>query len=312
VVQTVGGGARCAVTGHLIHIGYAKAASKFLQNWFAQHPQLSYMPSGIAGFRDVYAMAREAASGRADPLYYVTSYEGLSTPHASAGREAVDYDAMQQASMPRAQTAACELLAALFPNAHILIVTRGFRSMGLSSYSQYVRSGGLESIADLCASLDAAKRAPLNYDLIIGLYRGAFGDAKVIVLPYELLRDDAAAFLGEIARRLGLSAVEVPPCHPNPSLTPIELAWYPRLGRRLRALPLGARGRRMAWRYYVHAAMTNRLRRPIALLQRLRPLPPVDDAPLTTSEFMQNFRGLASSLRDEPLYRAYGRDYLFD
>jgi hypothetical protein len=301
------------MTGHLIHIGFAKAASKFLQNWFAQHPQLAYAHGGVAGFRTVYAIAREEASGRTRPLYCVTSYEGLATPHTSAEQIEVDYDAMQRNSMQDAQIRVCDLLASLFPNAHILIVTRGFRSMMLSSYSQYVRSGGLKSLADLCASTDLAGdgRSPLNYDFIIGLYRRAFGVAKVIVLPYELLRDDPAAFLGEITRRLGLSAVGVPPGRPNPSLTPTELAWYPRLGRRLRALPLGERGRRAARQFYVHAAFTNRLRRPIVLLQWLRPVPPVDDAPLTP-ELMQNVRGLASSLRDEPLYRPYSRDYFFD
>jgi hypothetical protein len=259
-------------------------------------------------------MAREAASGRGRPLYRVTSSEDLSSPHTSVGQMAVDYEEMQRASMPDAQTRACELLAALFPTAHILIVTRGFRSMILSSYSQYVRSGGLESLAALCASggsAAAAKQAPWNYDHLIGLYRRAFGEAKVILLPYELLRDDAAAFVGEISRRLEIADTGVPPGRLNPSLTPIELAWYPRLGRRVRSLPLGARGRRQAWQFYVQAAMTNRLHIAIALLQRVRPVPPLTDAPLTP-ELMQNFHGLASSLRDEPTYRAYARDYLFD
>ena len=57
--------------------------------------------------------------------------------------------------------------------------------------------------------------------------------------------------------------------------------------------------------------MTNRLRVPIALLQRLRPLPPLTDATLAP-ELIDGFRGLATSLCDEPLYRAYARDYLCD
>jgi hypothetical protein len=300
------------VTGHLIHIGYAKAGSNFLRNWFAQHPQLAYAPGGIAGLHDIYAMAREATSQRSRPLYRVTSSEALATPTVSAGQIVVDYREIQRTSMPRAQTEACELLGALFPNARILIVTRGFRSMMMSTYSQFVRSGGEEPLVRACAE---AKREPerlaqWNYDFLIGLYRKEFGDSNVIVLPYELMRDDTSAFLGEIARRLGLDDVGVPPGRPNSSLSPIELAWYPRLARRIRSLPLGASGRRRAWQFYVQAAMTNRLRRPIALLQRLWPLPPVTDGPLT--ELMQGFRGFASSLRDEPLYRAYARDYLFD
>lgn len=302
------------MTGHLIHIGYAKAGSNFLRSWFAQHPQLAYAPGGIAGFPDVYSLVRAGGSPGAQPLYSVTSAEALATPHASFGQIAVDYGQIQRDSMADAQTRTCELLAALFPTAHILIVTRGFRSMVLSSYSQYVRTGGDASLAMLCAaagSPEAANLAPWNYNFLIGLYRSAFGDGQVIVLPYELLRDNAAAFLGEIAKRLGLAEIGVPAGRPNPSLSPVELAWYPRLARRVRTLPLGARARGAAWQLYVRAALTNRLRLPIALLQRLRPVDPVSDAPLTP-ELMEGFHGFASSLREEPLYRAYARDYLFE
>ena len=297
------------MTGHLIHIGYAKSGSTFLQNWFAQHPQLAYARGGIAGLHNVHSMARAAASQRSRPLYRVTSSEELATPHTSAGQPDVNYGEMQRNSMASAQTEVCESLCALFPNAYILIVTRGFRSMILSSYSQFVRTGGDESLAWVCA--EAERQEPWNYDFLIGLYRKAFGDSNVIILPYELLREDAGAFLGEITKRLGLANIGVPPGRPNPSLSPIELVWYPRLTRRVRSLPLGAWGRRKAWQLYVEAALSNRLRAPIALLQRLRPIPPLTDAPLTP-ERMNGFRGFATSLRDEPLYRAYARDYLFD
>jgi hypothetical protein len=129
------------------------------------------------------------------------------------------------------------------------------------------------------------------------------------VLPYELLRGDPSAFLGEIAEPLRLADIGVPAGHPNPSLSPVELAWYPRLARHVRALPLGSSGRRAAWQLYVRAALTNRLRLPIALLQRLRPVAPVSDAPLTL-DLMQGFAGFAASLSEEPLYRPCARDYL--
>jgi hypothetical protein len=103
----------------------------------------------------------------------------------------------------------------------------------------------------------------------------------------------------------------VPSGRPNPALSPVEVAWYPRLTRRVRSLPLGAWGHRKAWQLYIRAASANRLRVPISLLQRLRPLPPVVDVPLTP-ELLEGFRGFARTLRDESLYRAYARDYLFD
>lgn len=297
------------MTGHLIHIGYAKAGSSFLRNWFARHPQLAFVGGGIAGYSDVHALVREAASQGDRPLYGVTSSEGLATPHTGVGLPIPEYRKIELGPLASARGEACNLLAALFPNARILIVTRGFRSMSLSSYSQYVRTGGDEPLEWLCAAAGKAGADSWNYDFLIGLYRKAFGDSNVIVLPYELLRDDAAAFLGEITRRLGIADIGVPPGRLNPSLSPVELAWYPRLARRVRTLPLGAWGRRKAWQLYVRAAFVNRLRVPIALLQRLRPLPPIVDVPLTP-ELLEGFRGFARALGNEPLYRAYARDYL--
>jgi hypothetical protein len=307
------GGASGVVTGHLIHIGYAKAGSHFLRGWFAHHPQLAYATGAIAGFSDVYSMVRASASPTPSALYRVTSAEAFATPFTSFGHTLLDYRDIARTPMPKVQTQACELLAGLFPGAYILIVTRGFRSMIMSSYSQYVRTGGEESLAWLCGKTSRAEPGsltPWNYDFLIGLYREAFGDAKVLVLPYELLRDDAAAFLGEIGKRLGVADCGVPTGRPNPSLSPLELAWYPRLARRLRSLPLGEWGRRKAWHLYVHAALANRLRVPITLLQRLRPMPPIDAA--LTLEVMEGYRGFATVLRDEPLYRAYARDYLLE
>jgi Sulfotransferase family len=300
------------MTGHLIHIGYAKTGSNFLRRWFAQHPQLAYAEGGIAGFPDLYSIVREGASRRDRPLYRVTSAEGFSTPHANFGQENIDYENMERGSMPSSQAEVCRSLAMLFPTAHILIVTRGFRSMILSGYSQYVRTGGDESLAGLCAAAaSTGQQGPWNYDYLIGLYRRAFGEAKVIVLPYELLRDDPAAFLDQIAQRLGLVQIEMSTGRLNPSLSQVELAWYPRLARATRSLPLGRRGRRKAWQLYLRAAMTNRLCRPIALLQRLWPMTGVTDA-LLTPELMEGYRGFATTLRDDPLYRAYAQDYLFD
>jgi Sulfotransferase family len=302
------------MTGHLIHIGFAKAGSTSLRSWFAQHPQLAYAPGGVAGFRDVYSMVHASASPGPQPHYRVTSAEALATPLADFGQDSLDYEAIRRNPMPDAQARACGLLAHLFPTAHILIVTRGFRSMMLSTYSQYLRTGGLDSLATLCtlvALAGAANQAPWDYDYVIGLYRRAFGEGKVMVLPYELLRDDAAAFLGEIARWLGLTDIGVPPGRLNPSLGPTELAWYPLIGRRIRALPLGERGRRKAWQLYVRAVLKNRLQGPIALLQRVRPMPPVNGDVLTP-ELIEGFRGFAAGLRNEPVYRAYARDYLFD
>lgn len=52
------------------------------------------------------------------------------------------------------------------------------------------------------------------------------------------------------------------------------------------------------------------IRRPIAILQRIRPRTPltVDAIP---DERVNAYRGKADSLRDNPLYGPYANDYLF-
>ncbi len=291
------------MTGHLIHVGYPKAGSTYLQRWFASHPQLAYVEGGIAGYRNVYEVAPEAASPRpAAPLWRVTSTEGLIAPAKALGRWSAEPKYGGMAEVERA----CSSLAELFPGATVLIVTRGFRSMILSSYSQYVRSGGTRSLEALMRHERGADH-PWNYDAAIGHYRARFGAANVIVLPYELLRDSPADFVGALAARLGLDPAAVPDGRVNPSLAPAELAWYPRLAGAARALPLvGARAHRLLAR----AAFNNRLRRPIAALQRLLPRPPVTDA-MIDDDLIATFRGYAGRLRDEPLYATYADAYLF-
>jgi hypothetical protein len=292
------------MTGHLIHIGYPKAASTFLQRWFERHPQLAYKGGGIAGFQNVYEIVKQGVAPRQGILYRVTSYEALLAPNRRAAKIVPDYRGFD---FTGAQRSVCAILSSLFPNARVLIVTRGFRSIILSAYSQYVRSGGEATLESRLAAGTQLRRGKWQYDALIDLYAKAFGAENVIVLPYELLRDDSDAFLRALEERLGLEHFAgYRDERFNPSLSPVELYWYPRLTRAVRKLPVGARLRRL----YARAAFVNRFRIPIAVLQRLRPGQPVT-AELIPDEAVNAFRGQAESLRGNPLYAPYARDYLF-
>jgi hypothetical protein len=290
------------MTRHLLHVGYPKAGSTFLQRWFDEHPQLAHQYGTIAGFRDMHAIAREGASGR-DVLYRVTSNEELVAPYADAGSAAVDYERPRERSIEAAQERVCSILATLFPDATVLIVTRGFRSMILSSLSQYARSGGE---ADLDTLLRTARERPhpWHYDDLIAMYRHAFGRDNVIVMPYELLRDDTDAFTRALSSRLGIDPHPAPHERLNEALSPIEMYWYPRLTRVMRRVP----SRRLFDRY-IRAALRNELRRPIAWLDRLKRGRPFT-AQSIPEEVVDDFRGRADSLRDDPLYTPYASDYL--
>ena len=297
------------VPGHLIHIGYSKAGSTFLQRWFEAHPHLAYSTGGIGGYRSVYAISTEVASGREDNRWRVTSCENLSAPQADAGTLVVDYERAMRSSWADRQSAARAHLARMFPNAHILIVTRGFRSMILSSYSQYVRSGGREDFETL--NQGQRDNHPWDYDGLIRGYRDDFGDDRVIVLPWELLRDDPARFTAILEGRLGIAAFVPKAETVNPSLSPVELRWYPRLSRRLESLPVPAAVRRRLQARYFAAVDRGRLAWLVPILQRLRPAPPFA-ADLAGGDLLEGLRGHGEILARDPLYRPYAADYLFD
>jgi hypothetical protein len=288
------------VTGHLLHVGFPKTGSNFLRRWFRGHPQLAYLKGGIAGYRSVYDIAREAAAPRADVRYRVTSSENFTAPHRDTGRQ--HYRFGQPTDPAVGQENVCAALASVFPNAHVLLVTRGFRSMIFSSFSQYVRSGGDVSFEEFVQHSLIGR--PWEYDRVIAMYRGAFGADRVLVMPYEMLRDDSDRFVRTLAERLGLAHVPAAPDRLNAALTPAEMYWYPRLTRVVSRLPVGARLERI----FLRGIFTNRLRPAIALLQRLRPGTPVT-ADAIPQSLISAYRAKAQTLRDNPLYAAYARDY---
>ncbi len=291
------------MTRHLIHIGYPKTGSTFLQRWFAAHPQIAYVNGGIAGFPNVYAMVGEAAARRGDYLWRVTSHEGFATPFPDAGRRHIDPDHHGEGTPADRQARACMLLAELFPDAHVLIITRGFRSMILSSYSQYVRIGGAD---DLEVQLLQGGENPWRYDETIAMYRARFG-GRVIVLPYELLARDPVGFRVEMERRLGVAPLDYENIVVNRSLSPAELRWYPRIARLVRRLPL----RRFMSRLYFGLVFENRLAPLIGLLNRLWPARPVDGT-IITDALLEKVRGLSDGLAADPIYAPFARDYLFE
>ncbi|HUO85253.1 MAG TPA: hypothetical protein VM534_09080 [Thermoanaerobaculia bacterium] len=294
--------------GHLIHIGYAKTGSTFLRRWFSLHPQLAYVAGGIAGFRDVAQIAREGSLPGADVRYRVTSSESLSYPHPYVGQPLERYDYTRW-SDSRGIARVCTTLAEIFPAASVLLVTRGFRSMILSAYSQYARTGGHLDFPPFCEWLQervSGGDPAFDYDFLTGLYRRAFGEGKLIVVPYELLQEEPAAFTAAIESRLGLESGPLPPKALNVSLSPVELHWYPRIARLIQALPAGWLLRRL----YLSGTVANRFRLPVALLERM--VGGAQRPPWTVPDrLVEVFRGKASTLRDGDLYRPYGDEYLF-
>ena len=123
------------------------------------------------------------ASG--DDLCPVLSLERLSGNPVSGG-----YDSKELA----------DRLANTFPDAKVMIVIREQKSMILSSYKEYIKSGGPSS---LLGYLDPPppKRIPYfdfdhyKYHRLIRYYFQLFGRSHVIVLPFEMFNSSPLEFL---------------------------------------------------------------------------------------------------------------------
>jgi hypothetical protein len=287
--------------GHLLHIGFPKTGSKFLQRWFDAHPQLNHREGAIAGYGNVYEIVERAVAPPDGVLYHVTSSEGFTAPLRVPGSRIISYD--EPSDLRRARENTCRSLAALFPAAHVLILTRGFRSMLVSSFSQYVRIGGDVPLEQVFT--DPATEHAWDYDDVVRMYRNAFGADKLLVMPYELLRDDAERFLRTLEERLGLAHFAFPSDPVNTSLSSVEMYWYPRITRAVCRLPIGTRLKRM----YLHGTSHNKFGRLIAMLQRIRPGVPITDDAIP-EQVIAALRGKARTLCDDPLYAPYAHEYL--
>lgn len=103
-----------------------------------------------------------------------------------------------------------------FSDAKILICIREQKNMIRSLYGQYVRQDGELSLPDfLGKGLEKPGFRPIfhlehyEYDLMVNHYQELFGKEKVLVLPYEFLKNDLNSFEKTIHKFSGSSAIPV-------------------------------------------------------------------------------------------------------
>lgn len=319
------------MNGHLIHIGYPKAGSTFLQEWFRQHPQLFYSPGGLGGFNNVYEISRHATQKEdLDLRYFVTSDESLSIPKPSTGFTPIEYgrkDFTWNQPAESTQKKVCEVLRCLYPNAKILFVTRGFKGIIMSGYSQYTRAGGIQNFQQYVEIIRSYMQTQtdksnygeeIDYTYIANIYEEAFGKENLIVLPFELLRDDKNKFLSVIEERLGLSHFEANIGRMNESLSPEELYWYPRISSVVSRVSnrFGQKGYSKIYSWYVSKTLENKLSKVVKVLNRIKPNRRAtdDDFPFEILDYFRenNTERFAAKFRDDPMYSPYLSEYLLD
>lgn len=198
----------------LVHIGYHKTASTWLQRRIFSDSSLGWLevrPRTIIDQAFIvcnpFRFTPEEASrffadwerdADAKGLKLAISHERLS------GQPQMGYID----SRPIA-----DRIAATYPNAKILIVIREQRDMMLSVYKQHVMRFGKNTFDHMWRerTIREQRRPGPTYDmfeyhLMIGYYQKLFGSDRVLVLPFEMLKEDAVGFVGDIQKFAGLPA----------------------------------------------------------------------------------------------------------
>lgn len=209
----------------LIHIGYHKAGSTWLQKNLFSQPDRGFLPlcpgDSSGGRRGspkylaryfVYAESGSLLSPFEDrneevlDRYKTIIGEGtdlvptISSERLSGNPHAAGFDARR----------ICERIHDAFPEARILVVIREQVSAILSTYFQYLRNGGHRSLRHYLTTKYDGRRPGFSfdhfrYDRLIDCYQNKFSKEQVLVLPFEMLERDPQSFVSGIGSHLGIA-----------------------------------------------------------------------------------------------------------
>lgn len=298
----------------ILHVGLHKTGSTWVSSWFEKNPLIAFAHNSFGGVSNPTEICRSAVNKA--PRWYAISDE-----HLTGGRiwpEGYTSLLLRHAGFHQGPTGiadhrkkVADQLFAMFPNATILITTRGFSSAIRSLYAQVVRMGGDQSFLEFYKSYQSFIYDWLDLDSVISTYRDLFGPAQVIVLPYELLAKDEERYQQLLEQRLGLPRTPIAIGRVYPSLSPRQLAAYSRFSR-LWLQPIARRlsCSKAAKLYLAYAAWV--VNRPWCdkLIQLSHAPEGYHPAIKVPSDIVEQFRGKASMLADNPHYMPFRDEYL--
>lgn len=302
----------------LLHVGFHKAGSSWLEHWLSRHPQIRFVPGTFAGLRNPLDICRSAAIDCPAIRWLAMSEEhwtgGLVFP------EGYLYLLLRHQGFHRRPPGIAEHrervaaeLSVLFPDAHVLIVTRGVAGTLRSVYSEVVRIGGDVPFAEFLELYAQHLTEWLDYDRTIRVYRQRFGEGRVHVVPFEMLQESEDSFMRTLEVEFGLARAEFAIGRILPSLTLDQLSSYAAFSRRFLA-PVARHLRNyramqmylLYSKYVVDRSWTDRMI--CALFKRTSRVGSLD----IPSGYLDRFRRIASSLAVHPRYAPYLASYLLD
>ncbi len=214
------------MTKTIIHIGYPKSGSTFLQKYFLEHPDIHYDSSIFNEYKKSGEINRELLSVDLEKSFTVFSEEQISV---WGGREKIDGQQFFDFGIKDHQKKVASDLFDLFPQAKVLIVVRGYDSLLQSLYSQYVSVGGILKWDDFLKSIQLTFPQFYDYNYLISIYYELFGRENTLVLPFEMLKNSHTEFLCQLESFFGIRRYDFSGDELNKSIQDFQIDKFLRL-----------------------------------------------------------------------------------
>jgi hypothetical protein len=203
-------------------------------------------------------------------------------------------------------------LYAIFPHAKILLITRGYSTVFDSVYAQYISMGGIQSCEDFMSINQKMLSTFYDYNYSIDLYRRTFGKENVVVLPFELLKDNPQEFQRLIEQQLSIrQKFDFPAEKGNASMDRNNLNAYYHASRLVYNL-LQPFPESLQTKLYLKYCAVIRAKVPHPALQFVSRFLKKTIQLDGTGRIVSLMKGKAEIFRDEELYQPYLSQYLID
>ncbi len=208
----------------LVHIGYHKTATTWLQRRVFDPGRLGFFPVSENG-DDSMAFGWEFLCGPgerpdwggrlASPFDFDAGAVRAKFDRLVAGRDGLPVISHEDlcghmliGGMTSREIA--ERLHAVFPEARILVTIREQTGLIHSSYGHFLRAGGICGLRRYLTTFNEYQTPMfdpehLRYHRLTAFYQGLFGAERVKVMAYEAFAADPRAFLAELQAFVGLS-----------------------------------------------------------------------------------------------------------
>jgi hypothetical protein len=204
----------------LMHLGYPKAASTFLQRSFFRYTENGYWPVFVEKadqhILNRLLVTRDAFDDVTDDLKNAIAERVAMRSDSSLVPVISAEDLVGTAVDPTRALAklVADRLKAAVPHGKVLIVIRNQVSMLRSNYLYYIRGGGRFGLKRFLLRPHMFEfhhwsefhLSFLKYDNIARYYMDLFGDSQIKVMPFEMILNNAQKFIGEINDFCGVRA----------------------------------------------------------------------------------------------------------